>query len=111
MRLGGWGGRGAAKDRKKALKWGVWVGQQAACAGRRAPRCAVTARREAQATRPPTGPLRLPLAAPAPQGHVRSMATDEWGHLALLTALSRVDDTTLLRKALVAELQVGRGPE
>lgn len=35
------------------------------------------------------------------------MARDEWGHLALVTALSVVDDTTLLRKAIVSELQVG----
>jgi hypothetical protein len=35
------------------------------------------------------------------------MARDEWGHLALITALSVVDDTTLLRKLVVSELQVG----
>lgn len=34
------------------------------------------------------------------------MARDEWGHLVLITALSVVDDTTLLRKSIVAELQV-----
>lgn len=34
------------------------------------------------------------------------MARDEWGHLTLITALSVVDDTTLLRKSIVAELQV-----
>lgn len=36
-----------------------------------------------------------------------AMARDEWGHLALITALSVVDDTTLLRKSVVVELQVG----
>ena len=41
------------------------------------------------------------------QGHVGAMARDEWGHLALITALSVVDDTTLLRKMVVSELQVG----
>ncbi len=40
------------------------------------------------------------------QGHVGAMARDEWGHLTLITALSVVDDTTLLRKSIVAELQV-----
>ncbi|KAI3432645.1 hypothetical protein D9Q98_004191 [Chlorella vulgaris] len=39
------------------------------------------------------------------KGHVGSMARDEWGHLALITALSVVDDTTLLRKLVVSELQ------
>ncbi|KAL4423682.1 hypothetical protein ABPG75_000983 [Micractinium tetrahymenae] len=39
------------------------------------------------------------------KGHVGAMARDEWGHLALITALSVVDDTTLLRKAIVSELQ------
>ena len=39
------------------------------------------------------------------------MARDEWGHLVLLTALSVVDDTALLRKFIVADVQVGaRGP-
>lgn len=37
------------------------------------------------------------------------MARDEWGHLVLITALSVVDDTTLLRKSIVAELQVRLG--
>jgi hypothetical protein len=36
------------------------------------------------------------------------MARDEWGHLALITALSVVDDTALLRKTVVAELQASR---
>lgn len=53
----------------------------------------------------PTRPARRSL---LPQGHVGAMARDEWGHLALITALSVVDDTTLLRKAVVADLQVGR---
>ncbi|PRW61613.1 pumilio-like protein 24 [Chlorella sorokiniana] len=39
------------------------------------------------------------------KGHVGAMARDEWGHLALITALSVVDDTTLLRKSIVVELQ------
>ena len=43
---------------------------------------------------------------PPPQGHVPALARDEWGHLVLITALSVVDDTTLLRKGIVAELQV-----
>ena len=40
------------------------------------------------------------------KGHVGAMARDEWGHLPLLTALSVVDDTSLLRKALLPDLQV-----
>lgn len=39
-----------------------------------------------------------------------AMARDEWGHLALTTALSVVDDTTLLRKVVASELQVGGSP-
>ena len=41
------------------------------------------------------------------KGHVLDMARDEWGHLVLLTCLSVVDDTSLLRKFIVPELQVG----
>lgn len=39
--------------------------------------------------------------------HVKSMATDQYAHLVLITSLSRVDDTALLRKNIVTELQVG----
>eukprot|EP00951_Prasinocladus_malaysianus_P022481 scaffold188423_cov18-Prasinocladus_malaysianus.AAC.1 len=38
------------------------------------------------------------------------MAEDEYGHLVLITALSVVDDTALLRKMIVAPLQVRSGP-
>lgn len=38
--------------------------------------------------------------------HVDKLVNEEWGHLVLLCALSTVDDTTLLRKSLVPELQV-----
>uniref|UniRef100_A0A061SK00 Pumilio homology domain family member 6 n=1 Tax=Tetraselmis sp. GSL018 TaxID=582737 RepID=A0A061SK00_9CHLO len=37
--------------------------------------------------------------------HVRSLAEDEYGHLALVAALSTVDDTTLLRKSIGGPLQ------
>ncbi len=40
--------------------------------------------------------------------HVKSMATDQYAHLVLVTALSRVDDTALLRKNIITELQVCR---
>jgi hypothetical protein len=40
------------------------------------------------------------------KGHVLASACDEWGHLPLLTALAVVDDTELLRKTLLSELQV-----
>lgn len=40
------------------------------------------------------------------KGHVGAAARDEWGHLTLLTALSLVDDTALLRKGLLADIQV-----
>ena len=40
--------------------------------------------------------------------HVKSMATDQYAHLVLVTALSRVDDTALLRKNIITELQVRR---
>lgn len=43
------------------------------------------------------------------KGHVGAMARDEWGHLVLITALSVVDDTTLLRKVVVSELQKDLG--
>lgn len=34
------------------------------------------------------------------------MASDQWAHLVLISALSRVDDTALLRKHIISELQV-----
>ncbi|GAB4820309.1 hypothetical protein N2152v2_007355 [Parachlorella kessleri] len=39
------------------------------------------------------------------KGHVATMARDEWGHLVLITALSVVDDTALLKKFIVGDLQ------
>lgn len=44
------------------------------------------------------------------KGHVGDMARDEWGHLPLITCLSVVDDTSLLRKFVASELMV-RGPD
>ena len=41
--------------------------------------------------------------------HVEKLVNEEWGHVVLVCALSLVDDTTLLRKSLVPELQVSRG--
>ena len=38
--------------------------------------------------------------------HVEKLVNEEWGHIALICALTLVDDTTLLRKSLVPELQV-----
>ena len=38
--------------------------------------------------------------------HVEKLVNEEWGHVVLVCALSLVDDTTLLRKSLVPELQV-----
>lgn len=38
--------------------------------------------------------------------HVEKLVNEEWGHIVLVCALSLVDDTTLLRKSLVPELQV-----
>lgn len=40
------------------------------------------------------------------KGHVTAAATDEWGHLVLLKALSVVDDTALLKKWVVKSLAV-----
>ena len=40
------------------------------------------------------------------KGHVPAAMQDEWGHLAILTALSVVDDTSMLKKFVVAEIQV-----
>jgi pumilio homology domain family member 6 len=41
----------------------------------------------------------------ASSGHVKTMASDQWAHLVLITALTRVDDTALLRKHVVSDLQ------
>lgn len=38
--------------------------------------------------------------------HVDKLVNEEWGHIVLICALTLVDDTTLLRKSLVPELQV-----
>lgn len=43
-------------------------------------------------------------AVKAMKGHAAAMARDEWGHAVLATALTVVDDTALLGKAVVAEL-------
>ena len=40
----------------------------------------------------------------AMKGHVAAAVMDEWGHLAILTALSVTDDTQMLRKSVVAEI-------
>lgn len=39
-------------------------------------------------------------------GHVVTMAKDRWGSVVLAAALSHVDDTVLLRKCILPELQV-----
>ena len=39
-------------------------------------------------------------------GHIVTMARDKWGSLVLASALSYVDDTVLLRKCILPELQV-----
>jgi pumilio homology domain family member 6 len=41
-------------------------------------------------------------------GHVKTMATDQCAHLVLITALSRVDDTALLRKHVISDLQASQ---
>lgn len=43
-------------------------------------------------------------AVKAMKGHAAAMARDEWGHAVLSTALTVVDDTALLSKAVVSEL-------
>ncbi len=43
----------------------------------------------------------------AMKGHVPAAVRDEWGHLAIITALSVVDDTAMLRKFVVADIEVG----
>jgi len=47
-------------------------------------------------------------AVKAMKGHAVAMARDEWGHAVLATALTVVDDTALLSKAVVAELAAAR---
>ena len=39
-------------------------------------------------------------------GHVWTMAQDRWASLVLITALQRVDDTSLLRSVIISELLV-----
>lgn len=41
------------------------------------------------------------------KGHIPAAVRDEWGHLTLITALSVVDDTALLKKIITPEIQVG----
>ena len=43
---------------------------------------------------------------PGRAGHVWTMAQDRWASLVLITALQRVDDTSLLRSVIIAELLV-----
>ena len=38
--------------------------------------------------------------------HVDKLVDEQWGHIVLVCALTLVDDTTLLRKSLVPDLQV-----
>lgn len=40
------------------------------------------------------------------KGHVMAAVTDEWGYLAICTAVSVTDDTSLLKKSLVSDIQV-----
>ena len=40
------------------------------------------------------------------KGHVGAAVVDEWGYLAVCTALGVVDDTSLLRKNIVVDIQV-----
>ena len=126
---------GTAKDRKKALKcmkvsWRGAVTRGVVCwsgctqSGRRGEVGGVAGADSDGSTSVLFGCARALLCCPSPlphwpsllpgtppcvcvQGHVGAMARDEWGHLALITALSVVDDTTLLRKMVVSELQVG----
>jgi pumilio family protein 6 len=43
------------------------------------------------------------------KGHVMAAVLDEWGYLAVCTALSVTDDTSLLKKMLVSDIQVCMG--
>jgi len=45
-------------------------------------------------------------AVKAMKGHVGTAVVDEWGHLAIATALSVVDDTTILNKFIISAIQV-----
>ena len=40
------------------------------------------------------------------KGHVMAAVTDEWGFLAVCTAFSVTDDTSLLKKSMVADIEV-----
>lgn len=40
------------------------------------------------------------------KGHVPAALQDEWGHLPIITALTVVDDTAMLKKFVVADIQV-----
>jgi pumilio homology domain family member 6 len=42
----------------------------------------------------------------AMKGHVSAAVQDDWGHLAVMTALSVVDDTAMLKKFIVTDIQV-----
>lgn len=45
-------------------------------------------------------------AVKAMKGHVGTAVVDEWGHLAIATALSVVDDTVILNKFIISAIQV-----
>ncbi|KAK9864425.1 hypothetical protein WJX84_008225 [Apatococcus fuscideae] len=49
-------------------------------------------------------PKERKKALKAIKGHVWTMAQDRWASLVLITALQRVDDTSLLRSVIIAEL-------
>ena len=42
------------------------------------------------------------------KGHIPAALQDEWGHLPIVTALTVVDDTAMLRKFIVADIQVNK---
>lgn len=46
-------------------------------------------------------------AVKAMAGQVMKMALDEWAHVVLVCVLDTVDDTALLKKHILPELQVG----
>lgn len=43
----------------------------------------------------------------AMKGFVKETALNEWGHSVVCTALTHVDDTSMMSKTIVAELKVG----
>ncbi|KAL4527235.1 hypothetical protein Ndes2437A_g02409 [Nannochloris sp. 'desiccata'] len=43
------------------------------------------------------------------KGHVSAAVQDDWGHLAIMTALSVVDDTAMLKKFVVTDIQKDLG--